>query len=129
MKTITEKTLLRIANTRTICAQLPEVFTKSQYEELRRLQAHGLRELWMKETGMRYKTEGYFAKEEGAFKLDNLKAEGFLILVKTEKVTKTVQVWDWEYGKGYIDQQIEVERYYYRLSEEIENFFEKTLDI
>ena len=77
MKTITEKTLLRIANTRTICAQLPEVFTKSQYEELRRLQAHGLRELWMKETGMRYKSEGYFAKEEGAFKLDNLKAEGF----------------------------------------------------
>ena len=127
MKTITEKTLLRIANTRTICAQLPEVFTKSQYEELRRLQAHGLRELWMKETGMRYKTEGYFAKEEGAFKLDNLKAEGCLILVRTEKVTKTVQVW--EYGKGYIDQQIEVERHYYRLSEEIENFFEKTLDI
>ena len=110
MKTITEKTLLRIANTRTICAQLPEVFTKSQYEELRRLQAHGLRELWMKETGMRYKTEGYFAKEEGAFTLDNLKAEGFLILVKVEKITKTVQTW--EYGKGYIDQQIEVERYY-----------------
>ena len=127
MKTITEKTLLRIANTRTICAQLPEVFTKSQYEELRRLQAHGLRELWMKETGMRYKTEGYFAKEEGAFKLDNLKAEGFLILVRTEKVTKTVQVW--ECGEGYIDQQIEVERHYYRLSEEIEDFFEKTLDI
>ena len=128
MKTITEKTLLRIANTRTICAQLPEVFTKSQYEEPRRLQAHGLRELWMKETGMRYKTEGYFAKEEGAFTLDNLKAEGFLILVKTEKVTKTVQVW--EYDKScYIDQQIEVERHYYRLSEEIEDFFEKTLDI
>ena len=128
MKTITEKTLLRIANTRTICAQLPEVFTKSQYEELRRLQAHGLRELWMKETGMRYKTEGYFAKEEGAFTLDNLKAEGFLIMVKTEKVTKTVQVW--EYDKScYIDQQIEVERHYYRLSEEIEDFFEKTLDI
>lgn len=127
MKTITEKTLLRIANTRTICAQLPEVFTKSQYEELRRLQAHGLRELWMKETGMRYKTEGYFAKEEGAFTLDNLKTEGFLILVKVEKITKTVQTW--EYGKGYIDQQIEVERHYYRLSEEIEDFFEKTLDI
>lgn len=127
MKTITEKTLLRIANTRTICTQLPEVFTKSQYEELRRLQAHGLRELWMKETGMRYKTEGYFAKEEGAFTLDNLKAEGFLILVKVEKITKTVQTW--EYGKGYIDQQIEVERHYYRLSKEIEDFFEKTLDI
>lgn len=129
MKTITEKTLLRIANTRTICTQLPEVFTKSQYEELRRLQAHGLRELWMKETGTRYKTKGYFAKEEGAFTLDNLKAEGFLILARTEKVTKTVQVWDWKYGKGYIDQQIEVERHYYRLSKEIEDFFEKTLDI
>ena len=127
MKTITEKTTLRVANTRTLCNQLPEVFTKSQYEELRRLQAHGLRELWMKETGMRYKSEGYFAKEEGAFKLDNLKAEGFLILVRIEKFAKTVQVW--EYGKGYIDQEIEVERHYYRLSEEIENFFEKVLDI
>lgn len=127
MKTITEKTLLRIANTRTICAQLPEVFTKRQYEELRRLQAHDLRELRMKETGMRYKTKGYFAKEEGAFTLNNLKAEGFLILARVEKVPKTVQVW--ECGKGYIDQQIEVERPYYRLSEEIENFFEKTLDI
>ena len=76
---------------------------------------------------MRYKSEGYFAKEEGAFKLDNLKAEGFLILVRVEKILKTVQVW--EYGKGYIDQQIEVERHYYRLSEEIEDFFEKVLDI
>ena len=76
---------------------------------------------------MRHKSEGYFAKEEGAFTLDNLKAEGFLILVKVEKCTNTVQVW--EYGKGYIDQQIEVERHYYRLSEEIEDFFEKTLDI
>lgn len=127
MKTITEKTTLRVANTRTLCNQLPEVFTKSQYEELRRLQAHGLRELWMKETGMRYKSEGYFAKEQGAFKLDNLKAEGFLILVRVEKILKTVQVW--EYGKGYIDQQIEVERHYYRLSEEIEDFFVKVLDI
>ena len=127
MKTITEKTLLRIANTRTLGTQLPEVFTKSQYEELRRLQAHGLRELWMKETGMRYKSEGYFAREQGAFKLDNLKEDGFLILVRVEKLTKTVQVW--EYGKGYVDQQIEVERHYYRLSEEIEDFFEKVLDI
>ena len=127
MKTITEKTTLRVANTRTLCNQLPEVFTKSQYEELRRLQAHGLRELWMKETGMRYKSEGYFAREQGAFKLDNLKAEGFLILVRVEKILKTVQVW--EYGKGYIDQQIEVERHYYRLSEEIEDFFVKVLDI
>ena len=127
MKTITEKTLLRIANTRTLCIQLPEVFTKSQYEELRRLQAHGLRELWMKETGMRYKSEGYFAREQGAFKLDNLKEDGFLILVRVEKFSKTVQVW--EYGKGYIDQEIEVERHYYRLSEEIEDFFEKVLDI
>ena len=127
MKTITEKTTLRVANTRTLCNQLPDVFTKSQYEELRRLQAHGLRELWMKETGMRYKSEGYFAREQGAFKLDNLKAEGFLILVRVEKILKTVQVW--EYGKGYIDQQIEVERHYYRLSEEIEDFFVKVLDI
>lgn len=127
MKTITEKTTLRVANTRTLCNQLPEVFTKSQYEELRRLQAHGLRELWMQETGMRYKSEGYFAREQGAFKLDNLKAEGFLILVKVEKILKTVQVW--EYGKGYVDQQIEVERHYYRLSEEIEDFFVKVLDI
>lgn len=127
MKTITEKTTLRVANTRTLCNQLPEVFTKSQYEELRRLQAHGLRELWMKETGMRYKSEGYFAREQGAFKLDNLKAEGFLILVRVEKILKTVQVW--EYGKGYVDQQIEVERHYYRLSEEIEDFFVKVLDI
>ena len=127
MKTITEKTTLRVANTRTLCNQLPEVFTKSQYEELRRLQAHGLRELWMKETGMRYKSEGYFAREQGAFKLDNLKAEGFLILVRVEKILKTVQVW--EYGKGYVDQQIEIERHYYRLSEEIEDFFVKVLDI
>ena len=126
MKTITEKATLRIANTRALCNQLPEVFTKSQYEELRRLQVHNLREQWMKETGMRYKSEGYFAKEEGAFKLDNLKAEGFLILVRVEKFAKTVKVW--KCGEGKVEQEIEVERHYYRLNEEIEDFFEKVLN-
>ena len=126
MNTITEKTFLSIANTRALCTQLPEVFTKNQYEELRHLQAHDLCEMWKKETGMCYKSEGYFAKEEGAFRLDNLKAEGFLVLVKVEKLPKTVRVW--KYGQGYIDQQIEVERHYYRLSEKIEDFFEKVLD-
>ena len=125
MKTITEKATLRIANTRALCNKLPEVFTKSQYEELRRLQVHNLREQWMKETGMRYKSEGYFAKEEGAFRLDNLKEEKLLTLVKVEKFAKTVRVWK---GGSKVEQEIEAERHYYRLSEEIEDFFEKVLN-
>ena len=118
-----KKTLLRLINTRTLCNQLPEVFTKSQYEELRLQQARDLRKQWEQETGEHYRLTTSFSRGEGAFTLEHLIDEGFAIQVGAETFTKIIRVW--ETGKIYSNRPIEAKCYYYRLTKEIFDFFEK----
>lgn len=91
MKVLAEKVNARIEATVGIVAELPEVFTKKMYEELRDKQIH---QKWM-ESGNPYESwRRKISRNESAFSFDNLRSEGFMMLVKEEKITITVEVYD-----------------------------------
>lgn len=122
MKTIAKITMTRLSNTRALVDQLPVVFTRKEYDALRQAQIDQMMEDAPYQS-WRYK----ICREDSAFTLTNLREEGFLIVVRSEPVT--IEVKDWNYAKhAYEKKIIEIKRYYYRFSEEIEDFFTKTLD-
>jgi hypothetical protein len=122
MKTITKITMTRISNTRSLIDQLPVVFTRKEYDALRQAQIDQL----MKDAPYR-SWRNKICREDSAFTLANLREEGFLIVVRSEPVTIEVEEWNYM-ARTYEKKPLEVERHYYRFSEEIEDFFAKTLD-
>ena len=91
MKVLAEKVNARIEATIGVVAELPEVFTKKMYEELRDKQVH---QKWM-ESGNPYESwRRQISRNESAFSFDNLRSEGFMVLVKEEKITITVDAFD-----------------------------------
>lgn len=146
MKVITNKVASRIAHTRIICNQLPDVFTKQDYEALRTLQADALAKYHLQagpfptsanDPHILKRWAQAMKREEAAFSFDGLRKDGFLIVVYTETITKEVDWWgclEDENGNiikgsyGCHKRTIEIEYPHYRLSENIEDFFAETLD-
>ncbi len=123
MKTITKITMTRISNTRNLINQLPVVFTRKEYDALRQAQIDQL----VKNVAPRSWIRNKICREDSAFTLANLREEGFLSVVRSEPVTIEVEEWNYM-ARTYEKKPLEVERHYYRFSEEIEDFFAKTLD-
>ena len=89
MKVILNKVNARIGATMDVVAELPEVFTKKMYEELRgksvdkMIEMNGERPDWRS-----------IVRNKSAYTFDNLRSEGFMVLVKEEKITITVDTFD-----------------------------------
>ena len=146
MKVITTKIASRIAHTRLICDNLPDVFTKQDYEALRTLQAETLAKCHLRvgpfpafanDPLILKRWTQAMKREEAAFSFDGLRKDGFLIVVYTETITKEVDWWgclEDENGNiikgsyGCHKRTIEIEYPHYRLSENIEDFFAKMVD-
>ena len=125
MKTITTKVIHRVNNTRTLIAELPPVFTKAQYDTLRKAQAEFLAE----QSGEDW---AYYSmlRNASAFSLTNLVDEGFAVIVHTESFPKEIQVEVWSNDSGFVKvtKTIEAKRYFYSFTDELENYFSKVLD-
>ena len=146
MKTITHNTLTRIANTRTLVAQLPEVFTRNDYEALRQKQAEAIAHEHLSKCPypdmashpvVIKNVTTSMKREEAAFSFNGLREDGFLMVVHTEIITKEVDYWgclEDENGniiKGSYDchkRTIEIEHKHYRIRENLEDFFAEMLD-
>lgn len=125
MKPMTELTIRRLTATRNLCAQLPDVFTRKDYDALRDAHIKELaKEYHATHSYPRYlrSTEVMMARNESAFNLSNLIDEDFLIVVKEEPMTITKEVWDWKQRKDVMT-EIAVVKKYYRLSASLEDFF------
>ena len=91
MKVILNKVNARIGATMDVVAELPEVFTKKMYEELR---DQFIDKMWQ-ESGNPYASwRNYIRRNESAYTFDNLRSEGFMMLVKEEQITITVDAFD-----------------------------------
>jgi hypothetical protein len=116
--------MTRIFNTRDLINQLPEVFTRKEYEALRQAQ---IDELMEKDSSQSPRWRNVICREKAAYTLENLRKEDFLIVVRSEPVTIEVKKWNYM-ARVYETKSLEVERNYYRLSEEFENFFANPFD-
>lgn len=125
MKTIANKVSVRTYNTRMLVAQLPPVFTRAQYEELRHQQMYDLYHANKAECP--YLAPDYYACHVCGYKLDNLVQEGLIVVVATETFPKEVEKWNYM-ARTYETKTIEVQRNFYSLTDELENFFTKVLD-
>lgn len=125
MKTMITKVIHRAENTRTLIADLPPVFTKAQYDTLRKAQA----EFLAVQSGEDW---AYYSmlRNASAFSLANLVDEGFAVIVRTESFPMEIQVEEWSNAVGFVKvpKTIEAKRYFYSLTDELENYFSKVLD-
>ena len=139
MKIIAEKVTTRLIHTQLIVEQLPDVFTKHDYDEVRNAQAYALAE---QEKALR--DNAFFSMEHcvcnkrrnvAGFSLANLIDEGFVQVVRTETFIKEIPYWKYDYSKQefVIDtsvpsKHVECQRHYYTIRQELYDFFEEVLD-
>lgn len=111
--------MIRIYNTRILLNQLPEVFTRKEYDALREAQIDQLMEKGSSQS--RY-WRGIICRTKAAYTLAHLRQDDLLDVVRSEPVTIEVESWNYK-TQTYEKKSIEVERHYYRLSEEFKKIF------
>ena len=143
MKIIVEKTNERLMNTKLIVDQLPDVFTKHDYDEVRNAQAHAFAICDMKFQAPEYLGNSVIVenwvrnkkRNVAGFAFTNLIDEGFVQIVRTETFIKEIPYWKYDYDKQefVIDtsmpsKHVECQRHYYTIRQELYDFFEEVLD-
>lgn len=111
--------MTRFFNTRDLFNQLPEVFTRKEYDALREAQIDRLME---EDSSKSHYWRNVISREKAAFTLANLRKEDCLEVVRSEPVTIETEKWNYK-TQTYEKKSIEVERYYYRFKEEIKKLF------